>query len=100
MDNDVASQAAAAGEYLKERLVDLKSRHSCITEVRGMGLLLGLVFNDEVSAKVVAACNEEGLLLNAVRPGTIRFMPPLTVSREEIDQAVERLESALETVMG
>ncbi len=53
VDNDVPSQAGAAGEYLKERLVELKSRYPYIAEVRGMGLLLGLAFHDEVSAKVV-----------------------------------------------
>ncbi len=44
---------------------------------------------------MVSACNEEGLLLNPVRPNAIRLMPPLTLTREEIDLGVERLERGL-----
>jgi acetylornithine/N-succinyldiaminopimelate aminotransferase len=44
---------------------------------------------------VLTNANEAGLLLNAPRPTTIRFMPPLTVTREEIDEAIERLSNAL-----
>jgi len=47
---------------------------------------------------VLTAANEAGLLLKAPRPTTIRFMPPLTVTREEIDGAVERLGNALATI--
>ncbi len=95
IDNDIPSQAKTMGAYLKNGLDELKSRHPYITDVRGMGLLLAVEFKDDISAKVLAACNQEGLLLNGVRPNTIRLMPPLTISKEEVDQGLERLESGL-----
>jgi acetylornithine/N-succinyldiaminopimelate aminotransferase len=55
-------------------------------------------FESDISPQVLTAANEAGLLLNAPRPTTIRFMPPLTVTREEIDGAVERLGNALATI--
>ena len=58
-----------------------------------MGLLHAVEFSSDLSAAVVSACNEAGLLLNPVKPNTIRLMPPLTVSDGEIDQAVERLDA-------
>ena len=95
VDNDIPSRAEAMGRYLRQGLEALKARHSFITDVRGMGLLLAVEFKDDISAKVLSVCNQEGLLLNAVRPNAIRLMPPLTISREEIDQGLERLERGI-----
>ena len=99
IDNDVPARAKTMGAYLKKGLEGLKARHSYITDVRGMGLLLALEFKAEISAKVLPACNQEGLLLNAVRPNAIRLMPPLTISKEEVDQGLERLERGLGKVV-
>ena len=52
-------------------------------------------FDQDISGQVLTNANEAGLLLNAPRPHTIRFMPPLTVTREEIDEGVSRLGDAL-----
>ncbi|MCI0815610.1 MAG: aminotransferase class III-fold pyridoxal phosphate-dependent enzyme, partial [Chloroflexi bacterium] len=62
---------------------------------RGMGLLLALQFDDTIAAKVVAASNDEGLLLNPVRPDAIRFMPPLIVTEAEVDEAMAKLDRGL-----
>ena len=96
--NDLPAQVQAMGQRLKEGLELLKSRHRIITDVRGMGLLLAMQFNDDISARLVSLCNEHGLLLNPVRPNAIRFMPPLTISTDEIDLGLERLEIALSQV--
>jgi acetylornithine/N-succinyldiaminopimelate aminotransferase len=55
-------------------------------------------FEDTISPQVLTNCNEAGLLLNGPRPNTVRFMPPLNVSREEVDEAAERLSSALSKI--
>ena len=64
-----------------------------------MGLLIAVQFNSDISGQVVSLCNEEGLLLNPVRPNAIRFMPPLNVSTQEVDTALERLGRALSKVV-
>ena len=66
--------------------------------VRGKGLLRGLELREEIAAEVVSAALGHGLLVNPVRPNVIRFMPPLTVSEEEVDRAVEIIEQALTEV--
>jgi acetylornithine/succinyldiaminopimelate/putrescine aminotransferase len=63
-----------------------------------MGLLIGFEMSDNRSAAVMQECEKNGLLVNSVRPNTIRFMPPLTVSNEEIDRAIEIFDRALATV--
>ncbi len=98
LDHDLSSQSRATGDYLMEQLRSLKSRSDLVTDVRGRGLLIAVEFNEEISGRVVSLCNEEGLLLNPVRPNAVRFMPPLNVTREEVDGAVVRLEAALKKV--
>ena len=98
IDNDLAAQARTAGEYLVKKLSEVKSRVNLVKDVRGMGLLVATEFNDDISGKVVSLCNEEGLLLNPVRPNAIRFMPPINVTTSEIDGAAARLEAALTKV--
>ena len=98
VENDLPSNAEAMGGRLMGALGELRSRFDFVTDVRGKGLLVALEFSDDMSAKVVSLCNEEGLLLNAVRPNAIRFMPPLTVTADEVDGAVGRLEAALKKV--
>ena len=95
IDNDIPANAVAMGERLMGALNQLRGEFSSISDVRGKGLLVALEFDDDISGRVVAQCNEEGLLLNPVKPNAIRFMPPLNITPEEVDQGVERLESAL-----
>ena len=95
INTDLPSHVQSVGKQLANALLQLQYKLPSITEVRGMGLLLALEFKEDISAKLVSLCNEEGLLLNPVRPNAIRLMPPLNVSGDEIDEAVLRLESAL-----
>ena len=75
-------------------------KYDFITEVRGMGMLLAIQMTEDNASAVIAETVANGLLLNAVRPNMIRFMPPLTTSREEVDEAVEILDTALGKVFG
>ena len=95
VDNDVPANAVAMGEHLTGALNQLRGQFPFISDVRGKGLLIALEFEEDISGRVVAQCNQEGLLLNPVKPNAIRFMPPLTITADEVDQGVERLESAL-----
>ena len=94
--NDVPAQARQMGEYMVTALQQLRGRHpSTITDVRGMGLLLAVQFSDTIAANVVRACNEEGLLLNPVRPNAVRLYPPLIITTADADEAVSKLERGL-----
>ena len=95
IDNDVSENARRMGDYLERGLNSLKANHEFITEVRGMGLLWAVQFNSDLTPSLVSASNEEGLLMNPMRPNAVRLMPPLTVTEEEIDEAMQRLEAGL-----
>ena len=95
IDHDLSANTRTMGKRLMDGLNAIRSRSDKVADVRGKGLLLAMEFGDEISGRVVSFCNEEGLLLNAVRPNAIRFMPPLNVTPGEVDGALERLEAAL-----
>ncbi len=87
---------ATSGRYLAERLGALSAELG-YGEVRGRGLLVALQLQGRDATKVARAALDRGLLINAPRPDTLRFMPSLTVSREEIDEMLERLRQSLDS---
>ena len=95
LDNNVSENAAKMGEYLGEGLRKIQANHEFITDVRGMGLLWAVEFDSDITPDVIAACNESGLLMNPMRPNTVRLMPVLTITEAEIDEALERLEEGI-----
>ena len=95
IENDIPGHARAMGDHLQRRLNELKSRFSFVKDVRGKGLLVAMEFESDIAGQLLTHANAGGLLLNAVKPNAIRFMPPLNVTVEEIDQAMSLLGDAL-----
>ena len=88
IEEDVPQKVQEVGMHFLEKLEGLQSKFECVTEVRGQGLLIALQFNGNIANEVMISCLEKGLLVNCVKPNAIRFMPPLTVTKDEIDQAM------------
>jgi acetylornithine/N-succinyldiaminopimelate aminotransferase len=82
-----------AGSYLQEDLLELQSKHDCIREVRGRGLIWGMATSVDV-APMMKACFDAGLLTCKAGPQVLRLLPPLVVEREDIDEAVAILDKA------
>ena len=108
----LVERAREQGEYLLGRLRELQTAHEQIGDVRGRGLLVGLELvedresrrpADALGAAVTAECLRRGLSMNIVRAGSgancFRMAPPLTISEDEIDLAVEILDSSLKAVL-
>lgn len=84
----------ANGKYLTEKLNELKAKHDCIIDVRGIGFMQGMELNKPV-APVIAAAIDNGLLLVNAGSSIIRFVPSLIAAKEDIDKAMEILDAAL-----
>jgi len=84
------------GDYLQEKLSALTGKNGKVREVRGKGLICGIEIAGE-AAPVVQACLREGLLLATAGPRVVRLLPPLIVTRAEIDEALGKLMQVLET---
>jgi acetylornithine/N-succinyldiaminopimelate aminotransferase len=95
IDHDIPAHVKRMETYLLTHLQTLQEQFACVAAVRGKGLLAAMEFDSDIASRVVTHANEAGVLLNAVRPNAVRFMPPLTITREEVDEAAERLEEAL-----
>jgi 2,2-dialkylglycine decarboxylase (pyruvate) len=109
-EEGLVERAAERGDHLMRQLRELQREHEQIGEVRGRGLLVGLELvcdrdtrepADALGAAVTGECLKCGLSMNIVRSGQnancLRMAPPLSVSEEEIDTAVEILDAALRT---
>ncbi len=88
------AEVAAKGEYFLAGLRSLQDRHAIVTEVRGLGLILGLEIDGD-GVPLVAACRDRGVLLNCTQGNVLRFLPPLIVSRGEIDRVISILDKVL-----
>ncbi|MXY46323.1 MAG: aspartate aminotransferase family protein [Chloroflexi bacterium] len=97
VENDVPAHARKVGEYLESKLEGLRqSRPEVVKGYRGMGLLIALQLQNPIAPAVVAAANNEGVLLNPVLPDAIRFMPPLIITEADVDECIEKLGRALD----
>jgi 4-aminobutyrate aminotransferase len=99
IESGLMANAAEVGNYLKERLAHLKPGHPAIKDVRGLGLMVGAELSDgELRNRVVRKAFESGLLLLGCGESTIRFCPPLIVTKNEVDAAVEIFDTVLKTL--
>lgn len=94
-EDNLLENAKAMGAYLQEKLESLRVRHSVIKEVRGVGLMVGAELTQDGSP-IAERCLENGLLINCTAGTVLRFLPAMTVRREDIDRGIEILDSVLE----
>lgn len=90
----VLKNCVQMGRYFVKGLEALKRRHSIIREIRGKGLILGVELDRE-GAKIADACMEAGLLMNCTASKVLRFAPPLTIKKGEIDRGLAIVEKVL-----
>lgn len=94
IEDDVLNNCARMGAYLREQLEGLRQKYDFIKEIRGRGLILGMELSCD-GAEIVRQAMQHGLLINCTVGKVLRFLPPLIVSREEIDEAVSILNRVL-----
>jgi len=99
LDEKLADRAVEMGGYFVERLKGIKSDK--IKEIRAMGLLIGVEFVLKKGETVRPICErlmEKGVLAKDTHEKTIRFAPPLVITRDEVDWAIERIKEVFESV--
>jgi 4-aminobutyrate aminotransferase len=104
LEEGLVENAAKVGAILKEKLSAVKTRHAAIGDVRGLGLMIGVDFerpdgsyapDGKLRDRIMHACFEKGLLLLSCGQSTMRFCPPLIVTPEETQTAVEIFDAAV-----
>ena len=107
-EEGLVQAAAENGQYFKDRLLELKTRHPLVADVRGQGLMLGMELaypdgrpSDDLGLPVTMLCKSKGVHLTFTYfEPVLRFIPPLTITREQIDFAVKALDESLSQVEG
>ena len=89
---DILNNVKETGAYLYEKLEELAAKHDCVKAHRGIGLIQGLECDQPVS-DIINKAIENGLLLINAGVNVIRFLPPLIVSKREIDDMIEILDA-------
>ncbi len=79
------------GEYMKQGFKKLAKKYGFIKDIRGLGLIIGMEL-DRPCAQIVDACMHEGILINCAHDTVLRFLPPLIVTRQEIDVLLAALD--------
>lgn len=93
---DIPSHVENVGGYFKRELQELSEKYDLIQEVRGLGLILAMELDDEESAKtVLKKAREGGFLINRTAGKVLRFVPPLIIQRDHVDQLIEKLDEIL-----
>jgi 4-aminobutyrate aminotransferase len=104
IENEYLQNAAEVGQYTLDALEEIMVRHKTIGQVRGKGLMIGVEFvrdretkeyAEKLRDQIVDNAFKRGLLMLGCGKSTIRFSPPLSVTRNEVDEALEIFEESI-----
>jgi len=95
-EDKLLENAVEMGQYAKDKLEQLKQKHFIIDNVRGIGLMIGVQLTSPGN-DIVDKCLEKGLRINCTSGTVLRFMPAMITTKDQIDQAIEILDSVLST---
>jgi acetylornithine/N-succinyldiaminopimelate aminotransferase len=87
-EENLLRNANELGEYTMQKLAELKSKHSIIDHVRGIGLMIGVQLT-KPGADIVDNCLHKGLRINCTHETVLRFMPPMIATKEQVGKAMD-----------
>ncbi len=97
-ERDIVGRVNEVGAWLYDKLEELKASNPHILDHRGMGLMQGLEFDSPV-AEIVKTALEDGLVLISAGANIIRFVPPLVISKEDVDEMIRILSGVLDRLL-
>jgi acetylornithine/N-succinyldiaminopimelate aminotransferase len=95
LNDNLAENAKTVGSYLKDGLTNLIKKYSIITEVRGLGLMIGIQLDSPVAKVVREKLQDKGFLVGNVGDYIIRLLPPLIITKIDADQLIEAFDAVL-----
>ena len=97
LNEGILENVEKQGKYLREKLQELRVKYPVIKDIRGYGLIQGIEL-EVAGAELTNKCIEKGLLLVGAGANVVRFVPPLIIKSEEIDEAIEILDKSLSEI--
>ena len=97
-DEHLVENADKMGAYFQERIKEWGAQTGLVKEVRGYGLMIGVDLTRPIARDLMKAALQNGLIFNAVGDTTLRFLPPLCITQEDVETAMARLNEAYKVV--
>lgn len=97
VDEGLVERALEKGNWIMDTIRSWSSSHPMIKEVRGMGLMIGIVL-DRPAAPLVKALLDDGIIVNGTAESVIRLVPPLNISDEDVNTVLEKLERLIGSI--
>ena len=91
----LVENAEKTGNYFLDELKKLADEKETVKEARGIGLMLAIQLNEPIASEVVAKMQEKGFIIGSVGTSILRFLPPLIVTKEDIDKLIVELKNIL-----
>ncbi len=96
---NILEQIRDVGGYFKQKLEWLRGQHDCVTDVRGMGLMLGMELDSaDLATKVASKMMEQHIIINRTSETVLRFLPPYILERKHVDEAIAALDEILSSL--
>ncbi|NLP46207.1 MAG: acetylornithine transaminase [Epulopiscium sp.] len=97
LEEGLLEEVKKNSKYLQQGLLYLQEKYNFIKEIRGIGLMKGLEFHIPI-AEIIKECIDQGLLLVGAGSHVIRFVPPLVISKKEIEEGIQILDQVLQRI--
>lgn len=91
-ENNLPGRSMKLGQYFLKKLMQIKKKYAVVKEIRGIGLMIGMEFNEPVAEKLVKKALDDKLIINKVSSSTLRFLPPLIITKNNINRLVKWLD--------
>lgn len=92
IENNLPGKSMKLGQYFLKKLMQIKKKYAVVKEIRGAGLMIGMEFNKPVAEKLVKGALYDKIVINKVSSSTLRFLPPLIITKKNIDRLVKWLD--------
>ncbi len=98
LDNKLPERSKKLGRYFMKKLMQIKNKYSAVKDVRGIGLMIGMEFNEPVAEKIVLDALKDKLVLNKISGNTLRFIPSLVITKKNIDTLLKWLDAKIKEI--
>lgn len=98
LDNKLPERSKKLGQYFMKKLMQIKNKYSAVKDVRGIGLMIGMEFNEPVAEKIVLDALKDKLVLNKISGNTLRFIPSLVITKKNIDTLLKWLDAKIKEI--
>jgi len=98
VDNKLAERSKKLGQYFIKKLIQIKKKYPIVKDIRGIGLMIGMEFNEPIAEKMVLDALKDKLVINKISNSTLRFLPALVITKKNIDTLIKWLDTKIKEI--